>query len=47
VPQQSGGGSVDVYQVNVHGQFKGMAPEMVNALPRQVAMMGQWTEEGR
>jgi competence protein ComEC len=39
-------GTVDVYQVNVHGQFKGMAPELVNALHARVAMMGNGPAKG-
>ena len=39
-------GTVDVYQVNVHGQFKGMAPELVNALHARVAMMGNGPRKG-
>jgi len=39
-------GTVDVYQVNVHGQFKGMSPELVNALHARVAMMGNGPRKG-
>ena len=39
-------GAVDVYQVNVHGQFKGMSPELVNALHAKVAMMGNGARKG-
>ena len=33
-------GTVDVYHVNVHGQFKGMAAELTGALRPTVAIMG-------
>ena len=39
-------GTVDVYQVNVHGQFKGMTPALVNALRPRVAMMGNGARKG-
>jgi competence protein ComEC len=39
-------GTVDVYQVNVHGQFKGIAPELVSALHARVAMMGNGARKG-
>ena len=39
-------GTVDVYQVNVHGQFKGLAPELVSALHARVAMMGNGARKG-
>jgi competence protein ComEC len=39
-------GAVDVYQVNVHGQFKGIAPELVSALHPRVAMMGNGARKG-
>jgi competence protein ComEC len=39
-------GTVDVYQVNVHGQFKGMEPVLVNALRPRVAMMGNGARKG-
>ena len=39
-------GTVDVLQVNVHGQFKGMSPELVNALHPRVAMMGNGAKKG-
>jgi competence protein ComEC len=39
-------GTVDVYQVNVHGQFKGIAPELVTALHARVAMMGNGARKG-
>jgi competence protein ComEC len=39
-------GTVDVYQVNVHGQFKGMAAELVSALHARVAMMGNGARKG-
>jgi competence protein ComEC len=39
-------GQVDVYAVNVHGQFKGMAPELVGALRPTVAIMGNGGRKG-
>jgi competence protein ComEC len=39
-------GQVDVYHVNVHGQFKGMAPELVGALRPTVAIMGNGGRKG-
>jgi competence protein ComEC len=39
-------GQVDVYHVNVHGQFKGMAPELVGALRPTVAIMGNGARKG-
>jgi competence protein ComEC len=39
-------GEVDVYHVNVHGQFKGMAPELVGALRPTVAIMGNGARKG-
>jgi len=39
-------GAVDVYQVNVHGQFKGMTPVLMNALHPRVAMMGNGARKG-
>jgi competence protein ComEC len=39
-------GKVDVYHVNVHGQFKGMAPEVVGALQPTVAIMGNGARKG-
>jgi beta-lactamase superfamily II metal-dependent hydrolase len=39
-------GTVDVYQVNVHGQIKGMAPELVGAVHPRVAMMGNGSRKG-
>ncbi|HLX44092.1 MAG TPA: MBL fold metallo-hydrolase [Bryobacteraceae bacterium] len=39
-------GRVDVYQVNVHGQFKGMSTALVNALHPRVAMMGNGARKG-
>ena len=39
-------GTVDVYQVNVHGQFKGITPVLVNALRPRVAMMGNGARKG-
>jgi competence protein ComEC len=39
-------GHVDAYHVNVHGQFKGMAPELVGALRPAVAIMGNGARKG-
>ena len=39
-------GQVDVYHVNVHGQFKGMSPELVGALRPTVAIMGNGGRKG-
>ena len=39
-------GQVDVYHVNVHGQLKGMAPELVGALRPTVAIMGNGARKG-
>jgi beta-lactamase superfamily II metal-dependent hydrolase len=39
-------GPVDVYHVNVHGQFKGMAPELVGALRPTVAIVGNGARKG-
>jgi len=39
-------GTVDVYHVNVHGQFKGMAPELIGALHARVALMGNGARKG-
>ena len=39
-------GQVDVYHVNVHGQFKGMAAELVGALRPTVAIMGNGARKG-
>jgi competence protein ComEC len=39
-------GQVDVYHVNVHGQFKGMAAEVVGALRPTVALMGNGPRKG-
>jgi competence protein ComEC len=39
-------GTVDVYQVNVHGQFKGIAAELVNSLHARVAIMGNGPRKG-
>jgi competence protein ComEC len=39
-------GQVDVYHVNVHGQFKGMAPELVGAIRPTVAIMGNGARKG-
>jgi len=39
-------GQVDVYHVNVHGQLKGMAPEVVGALRPAVAIMGNGGRKG-
>jgi len=39
-------GTVDVYHVNVHGQFKGIAPELIGAVRPQVAIMGNGARKG-
>jgi competence protein ComEC len=39
-------GTVDVYHVNVHGQFKGIAPELIGALRPRVAIMGNGSRKG-
>jgi competence protein ComEC len=39
-------GQVDVYHVNVHGQFKGLAPEMVAAIRPTVALLGNGARKG-
>jgi beta-lactamase superfamily II metal-dependent hydrolase len=39
-------GTVDVYHVNVHGQFKGIAPELIGALRPRVAIMGNGATKG-
>ena len=39
-------GTVDVYHVNVHGQFKGIAPEFVNAIQAPVMILGSGARKG-
>jgi competence protein ComEC len=39
-------GKVDVYHVNVHGQFKGIAPELIGAIRPKVAIMGNGARKG-
>jgi beta-lactamase superfamily II metal-dependent hydrolase len=39
-------GAVDVYHVNVHGQIKGIAPELIGALHARVAIMGNGATKG-
>lgn len=39
-------GTVDVYQVNVHGQFKGMAAELGGAIRPTVAIVGNGSGKG-
>ncbi len=39
-------GTVDVYHVNVHGQFKGIAPEFVNAIKAKVMILGNGARKG-
>ena len=39
-------GSVDVYNVNVHGQFKGIAPELVGALNAPVMIQANGARKG-
>jgi hypothetical protein len=40
-------GTVDVYHVNVHGQFKGITPELIGAVHPRVAIMGNGAKKGR
>jgi beta-lactamase superfamily II metal-dependent hydrolase len=39
-------GAVDVYNVNVHGQFKGIAPELVGALHAPVIIQANGAKKG-
>ena len=39
-------GTVDVYHVNVHGQFKGITPELIGAIHPRVAVMGNGARKG-
>ncbi|MDR3698440.1 MAG: MBL fold metallo-hydrolase [Candidatus Sulfopaludibacter sp.] len=39
-------GTVDVYHVNVHGQFKGMAAELAGAIRPTVAIVGNGARKG-
>jgi competence protein ComEC len=39
-------GTVDVYHVNVHGQYKGIAPELIGALRPRIAIMGNGARKG-
>src|SRR6202007_3360089 len=39
-------GTVSAYHVNVHGQFKGIAPELIGAIHPQVAIMGNGSRKG-
>lgn len=39
-------GTVDVYNVNVHGQFKGMTPVLLDALRPRVAIMANGARKG-
>jgi hypothetical protein len=39
-------GTVSAYHVNVHGQFKGIAPELIGAVHPQVAIMGNGARKG-
>jgi competence protein ComEC len=39
-------GTMDVYNVNVHGQFKGIAPELVGALQAQVILQANGARKG-
>jgi len=39
-------GTVDVYHVNVHGQFKGMAPVLMGAIQPRVALLGNGARKG-
>jgi competence protein ComEC len=37
---------VDVYNVNVHGQIKGIAPELVDAIHAKVMLVGNGSRKG-
>lgn len=39
-------GDVDVYNVNVHGQIKGIAPELVDAIHAKVMLLGNGASKG-
>lgn len=39
-------GDVDVYNVNVHGQIKGIAPELVDAIHAKVMLLGNGSRKG-
>jgi len=39
-------GTVDVYHVNVHGQLKGIAPELIGAVRPRIAIMGNGARKG-
>ena len=39
-------GTVDVYNVNVHGQFKGIAPELAGALQAPVMIQANGARKG-
>jgi competence protein ComEC len=39
-------GTVDVYHVNVHGQFKGITPELIGAVHPRAAIMGNGAKKG-
>ena len=39
-------GTVDVYHVNVHAQFKGIAPELIGAVRPRIAIMGNGARKG-
>jgi competence protein ComEC len=39
-------GTVDVYHVNVHGQIKGIAPELIGAIHPRVAIQGNGATKG-
>ena len=39
-------GTVDVYDVNVHGQIKGIAPELIGAIHPRVAIEGNGATKG-
>jgi competence protein ComEC len=39
-------GTVDLYNVNVHAQFKGIAPELVDAIRARVIIMGNGARKG-
>jgi competence protein ComEC len=39
-------GAVELYNVNVHAQFKGIAPELVNAIHARVMIVGNGAKKG-
>ena len=45
-PSSNAIGTVDVYNVNVHGQFKGIAPELIGALRAPVMIQANGPRKG-